>query len=220
MNVSTADTATRFRQLPPLARPAIKIVNWQPTARLMVAGLAFVTIGSQAGVHLRLSIGAAGVAASSAFWLDDHAAVTVASSPTSLPIRRLHRVTVAALAVGLWSVTAVTLATNRAGSFRIVGRALEIGVLVAIALAASAVASTVGDRTTGGIAGAACSIASYATTFLPPQPWLPLPAHPDARGATPRLLATLACAMAVLAYSSRDPTTRKLRNPIRWATNQ
>lgn len=220
MNVSMAFRATRVRQLPPLARLAVKILNWQPTARLMIAGIAFVTIGSQAGVQMRLSIASAGVAASIAFWLDDHAAVTVASSPTSLPIRRLHRVTIAALAVGMWWVAVVTLATNRAGSFQIVGRALEISVLVAVALAASAVASTVGDHTTGGIAGAACSVASYATTFLPPQPWLPLPAYPDAPGATPRLLATLAGAMAVLVYASRDPATRKLRNPIRWATNQ
>ncbi len=220
MNISHAATATRFRQLPPLARPAIKIVNWQSTAGMMVVGLAFVAIGSQAGAQLRMSIAAAGVAACSAFLLDDHAAVTLAASPTSLPVRRLHRVTVAAVAVGLWWVAAVTLATNRAGSFPIVGRALGLCVLVTIALAASAVASSVGDRTTGGIAGAACSIAAYATTFLPPQPWLPLPAHPDAPGATPRLLATLACALAVLAYASRDPATRRLRNPIRWATDQ
>jgi hypothetical protein len=209
MNVSIAARATRFRQLPPLAQPAIKIVNWQPTAWMMVAGLAFVAIGSQAGVQMRMSIAAAGVAASSAFLLDDHAAVTLASSPTSLPIRRLHRVTVAAVAVGLWWVAAVAVATNRSGSFPIVGRAVELCVLVTIALAASAVASSVGDRTTGGIAGAACSIACYATTFLPPQPWLPLPAHPDAPGATPRLLVLLACTMAVLAYTSRDPAARK-----------
>lgn len=220
MNISMADRATRFRQLPPLARPAIKILNWQPTARLMVAGIAYVTIGSQAGVQMRMSIASAGVAASSAFWLDDHAAVTIASSPTSLPIRRLHRITIAAVVVGLWSVAAVTIAANRGGSFPIVGRALELSVLVTIALAASAVASTVGDRTIGGIAGAACSIACYATTFLPPQPWLPLPAHPDTPDAAPRLLATLACTMVALAYSSRDPAIRKLRNPIRWATNQ
>ena len=175
MNVSIAGRATRFRQLPPLARPAIKVVNWQPAARLMVAGLAFVTIGSQAGVQLRLSIAAAGVAASSAFLLDDHAAVTLASSPTSLPIRRLHRVTVAALAVGLWWVAAVSVATNRAGSFPVAGRALELSVLVAIALAASAVASTVGDRTTGGIAGAACSIAVLRHDLPPPAAVAPTP---------------------------------------------
>ncbi len=209
MNVSIAQRTIRLRQLPLLAQPAIKVVNWQPSAWLMVAGLAFVTIGSRADAQLRMSIAAAGVAASTAFLLDDHAAVTLASSPTSLPARRLHRVAVGAIAAGLWWVAAVTLATNRAGSLPIVGRSLELAVLVAIALAAAAVASTVGDRTAGGIAGAACSIAFYATTFLPSQRWLPLPAHPDAPGAAPRLLVTLAGAAAVLAYTSRDPASRR-----------
>ena len=210
VNISVAGAA-RVRQLPPLARPAIKVVNWQPAARLMIAGLAFVTVGSRAGVPLGMSIAGAGVAATSAFLLDDHAAVTLASSPTSLPIRCLHRIIVAALAVGLWWGAAVAVATNRTGRYPLGGQALQLSVLVAIALAASAVASSIGDRTTGGVAGAACSIACYATTFLPPQPWLPLPANPDAPGATPRLLATLIFATAVLAYNSRDPATRTPR---------
>lgn len=214
MNISIAGAAARIRQAPPLARPAIKVVNWQPTARLMIAGLAFVTIGSQAGVPLRLSIAGAGVAATSAFLLDDTAAVTLASSPTSLPIRCLHRIIVAALAVSLWWVAAVALATNRTGRYPVAGQALELSVLVALALAGSALASTIGDRTTGGIAGAACSIACYATTFLPPQPWLPFPADPDGPRATPRLLAVLLFATAVLVYSSRDPAKRTLRSPI------
>jgi hypothetical protein len=173
----------------------------------MIAGIVLVVIGNPANAPLRLSIAGAAVAATSAFLLDDPAAVTLASSPTSLPIRRLHRITLAALAVGVWWIAAVAATTHRAGGFPRAGRALELSVLVAIALAVSAVASTVGDRTTGGIAGAAVSIASYATTFLPSQPWLPIPAHPDAPGATSRLLATLICATAVLAYTSRDPAT-------------
>jgi hypothetical protein len=207
VSVSIASVAARFCQLPLLARPAIKIVNWHPLAQLMAAGLAFMAIGNPAGAPLRMSIAAAGVAATGGFLFDDHAAITLASSPTSLPIRRLHRIAAASVAIGLWWVVAVAITTNRAGSFPVAGRALELCVLVAIALAASAVAAGVGDRTTGGIAGAACSIASYATTFLPPQPWLPLPAHPGGPGATPRLLAVLAGAMAVLAYTSRDPAT-------------
>lgn len=184
----------------------------------MMAGIAFVTIGSPGGVSLRLSVAGAGVAATSAFLLDDDAAVTLASSPTSLPVRRLQRITVAALAVGLWWVAAVSIANRRTRGFPVSGRPLELGVLVAIALAASAVASNVGDRTTGGIAGAGFSIACYATTFLPPQPWLPLPAHPDAPGATLRLVAILVCATAVLAFASRDPAARRPRNPIRGVT--
>ena len=69
----------------------------------------------------------------------------------------------------------------------------------------------------GGIAGAACCMVVHATAYLPPQRWLPLPAHPDAPGATPRLLATLAVALAVLAYMSRDPAARARRIPVRFS---
>ena len=211
MNASITEAAARVRQLPPLVRPAIKVLSWQPMARLMTGGTAFVTIGSRAGVPLRLSVAAAGVAATSAFLLDDHATVTLASSPTSLPVRRLQRVIVAALIVGSWWAGTVALATNRTGGFPVAGRTLELSMLVAIALAASAAATTVGDRTTGGIAGAAATIAAYTTTFLPPQPWLPLPTHPDAPGATLRLVAALGCATAILVHTSRDPATRRRR---------
>lgn len=49
----------------------------------------------------------------------------------------------------------------------------------------------------------------YATAYFSPQRWLPLPAHPDAPGAILRLLVTRVCALAVLAYMSRDPATPK-----------
>ena len=192
-----------------IAPLAIKILNWQPGARLMIVGLAFVAVGNRAGMYTRVSLAGAGVAATSAFLLDDHAAITLASSPTSLPTRRLHLVAVAAFAVGLWWLAAVAVATIRVGSFPLAGHALQLSMLVAVALAASAVAASVGDRTSGGIAGAACCMVVYATAYLPPQRWLPLPAHPDAPGAIPRMLVTLACALAVLAYMSRDPATPK-----------
>lgn len=188
---------------------AIKVLNWQPCGRLMVVGLAFVAIGVRATIYTRLSIAGAGVAATSAFLLDDQAAITLASSPTSLPARRLHRVALAAITVGLWWLAAVAVATIRVGSFPLAGRALQLGMFVAVALAASAVAAGVGDRTTGGFAGAACCMVVYATTYLPPQRWLPLPAQPDTPGATTRLLVALGCALAVLAYMSRDPAASK-----------
>jgi hypothetical protein len=74
-----------------------------------------------------------------------------------------------------------------------------------------AAAMTFGDRTTGGIAGATFTTVVYATTFLPPQSWLPLPSHPDAPGAIPRLLMVLVCATATFACASRDPATQRLR---------
>jgi len=201
-------SAVWLRQMPALARPAARMVSWQPLARVMVAGIAFVLIGSQAGVSLRLSIAAAAVAAASAFLLDDPAAATLAASPTSLPVRRLQRVAVAALAVGLWWTTAISIATHRAGPLPLPGPTLELGVFVAVALAVSAAATTMGDRTAGGIAGAMVTIASFATTFLPSQAWLPFPAESDAPGATLRLLVVLLSASTVLAWASRDPAQR------------
>ena len=190
---------------------AIKVLNWQPGARMMIIGLAFVAVGSRAEVQARLSIACVSVAATSAFLLDDQAAITLAASPTSLPARRLHRVAVASIGVGLWWLVAVAVAAIRVGGFPFTGRALQLGMLVAVALAASAVAARVGDRTSGGIAGAACCMVVYATTYLPPRRWRPLPSHPDAPGATPQHLVALASALAVLAYMSRDPAARARR---------
>ena len=213
--VATPRPIVRPHQMLALARPATRVVSWQPLARVMVAGIAFVTIGSRAGVPFRLSIAGAAVAAASAFLLDDSASVTLAASPTSLPARRLYRVSITAIAVGLWWTAAVSVAIKSAGGFPLRGRALELAMFVTIALAVSATATTMGDRTTGGVAGAVVTIACYSLTFLPSKTWLPLPSNPDAPGATPRLLAVLICATAALTYASHDPATHKPRGPHR-----
>ena len=209
MTPPTVGTSARCRASL-LARPALRVMSWQPLVYVMVAGILIVASGNRAGVHLRLSIAGAAVAAATAFLLDDSAAVTLAASPTSLSLRRLQRVTVAALAVGLWWAAAIAVTTHLVGGFPLRGRALELSVFVAVATAVSATASTMGDRTAGGIAGALFSMAGFATTFLPSRTWLPLPPNPDAPGATSRLLAVLFCAIAVLAWVSRDPARRRL----------
>ena len=94
------------------------------------------------------------------------------------------------------------------GDFPLRGRALELITFVIIALAVSAIASTVGDRIEGGIAGAVIVGVCYAITLLPPWRWLPFPAHPDAAGAQTRLLILLAGALALLAWASSDPARR------------
>lgn len=201
----TSVLGVRGRQASALAGTSARVLKWRPLGQVMLAALAFVAIGSRAGVALRLSIASAAVAAASGFLLDDPAAVTLAASPTSLPLRRLQRVSVVAAAVGLWWAAVAVLATRIGGGFPLRGRALELCVFVAVTLAASATASNLGDRTVGGIAGAACAAGCYAITFLPPRSWLPLPGHPDAPGATSRRLVVLAGAVAVLAWASRDP---------------
>ena len=188
-----------------------RVVAWQPVGRMMVAGMAFVLIGSRSGAAARVTIAGVGVAATTAFLLDDPAAETLAGSPTPLSARRAHRVAIAGLALPLWWAGAAGAAALRGVELPLRSLALDLAVLVTIALAVSAASSAAGDRTGGGIAGATCSVACFASTFLPPRWWLPFPADPMLPGAAPRLIAILALAVALLAWASRDPARRRRR---------
>ena len=178
----------------------------------MVAGMIFVQVGSRGAITWRVTIGGVGVAAATAFLLDDPAAETLAASPTPLSVRRAQRVGIAAMAAALWWTGAVAVVATRVDGAPLAGPALQLCALVAVAVAVSAAATTMGDRSGGGIAGAAFSVACFASTFLPPRWWLPFPPDPSAAGATERWLATLACAIALLAWTSRDPARRPHRD--------
>lgn len=185
----------------------------------MSAGLVLVVGGSRAGAPLRLSIAGAAVAAATAFLVDDPAATTLAASPCSLAGRRRRRVALAILAAGSWWAAAAPVATRLAGPFPLRVRSLELGVLVVVALAASAVASRSGDANPGGIAGAVVAVAAHASTYLPAKPWLPFLPMATAPGASARLLVTLVLATALLVLASGDPARpqgrRALRSPAR-----
>ncbi|CAN5551650.1 hypothetical protein BH24ACT5_BH24ACT5_25160 [soil metagenome] len=211
MMTSMVGGATRWRQAIALAQSSTRVVKWQPTAQVMLFATLFVILGSRAGVLQRLSIAGVAVAAASAFVLDDSAAITLAAVPTSLPVRRFWRVAATVVTITLWWAAAIAVATHQVGYFPLRGRALELIVFVTIALAVSAIASMVGDRIEGGIAGAIIVGVCYALTLLPPWRWLPFPAHPDAAGAHTRLLMILAGALTLLAWASRDPARRPLR---------
>ncbi|HUF98484.1 MAG TPA: hypothetical protein VMM60_10175 [Ilumatobacter sp.] len=194
-----------------LTKPTARITSWQPLAQMMLAGWVLVIIGGRSGALLWLSVAAAAVAATTAFVFDDPAAETLAASPCSLPRRRLQRATIALLGVGIWWVPAVLLARRRAGDLSgmsVVDATLEVGVFVAIALAVSATACRLGDRTGGGIAGAVTTMACFATTFLPHRRWLPLPAD-GAPNPTRHLLVLLAVAVAGIVLASTDPAHRR-----------
>jgi hypothetical protein len=187
-------------------------MRWQPLATTMAAALAFVVVGSRGGAPLRLSVSGAAVAAAAAFLVDDPAAETLAASPRSLPVRRCQRVMIAALAAGVWWSVAAVVAAHAAGSLPLRDRPLEMATLVVLALAGAALARQAGDGTPGGIAGAVVAVAIYATTYLPPEPWLPFPRAAGAPGATPRLLATFVVAACGLTHTSRDPARRRARS--------
>jgi len=171
----------------------------------MVAGIALIAVGSRAGVMSRWSFAAAMVAATTAFVLDDPAGSTLAATATSLPVRRLLRASAAVVAAGLWWIGAVALATHRVGAVPMRALTLEFATFVAVALAASAAAARLGDRTGGGYAGAIVALVYFATGFLPSQPWLPFPSEPTAPGAVARLAVILVVAVTALAATSRDP---------------
>jgi hypothetical protein len=188
-----------------LVRSTFRVTSWQPLARVMAAGIAFVFIGSRSGTEARLTVAGVGVAATTAFLLDDSAAETVAASPTPLSARRAQRIAIAAVAVALWWAAATTAAAAQVDGLALAGPTLEVGVLVLVAVGVSAAAATMGDRTAGGVTGAVVSVSCFALTLLPSRWWLPFPHDPTEPGATPRWLALLACSVALLAWTSRDP---------------
>jgi hypothetical protein len=209
MTVSVADVSRRMRQVPALGPASVRVVTWTPMVGAMVAGTLFVALGSRAAVPMSLSVAGAGLAAAGGFLLDDPASVTLAASPTSRRSRALLRVSVAALGAGLGWAGAVAVATQRAGGLPLRGATLQLVALVATALAVSAVASSVGDRTAGGIAGAVVTIGCFASTFLPPKAWLPFPADPNGPGAKLRLIGVLGVALVVLFVGTGDPVRRR-----------
>ncbi len=210
MTTAPPGAVLRWHQVRALARPATRTVPWKPLARAMVAGIAIIAVGSRVGVMSRLSFAAAVVAATTAFVLDDPAGSTLAATATSLPVRRLLRASAAVVAAGLWWFGAVALAAHRVGAVPMRALTLEFATFVAVALAASAGAARLGDRTGGGYAGAIVTLVCFASTLLPPQPWLPLAAAPTAPGATARLAAVLVIAITVLVMASRDPASPRL----------
>ena len=207
---SRAATARRMRHLLALSLPTARVLTWRPLFWSIVGASAYLVVGNPAGLETRLAIAGAAVGATSGFLLDDPAAVTLAATPAPLPMRTLHRVTMATVSIGLWWIGAASFVSVRSGGFPLVGRSLELAALSAIALATSAFAATSGDKTSGGIAGAVAALCCYAATFLPPQPWLPLPSNPDDPGASFRLTTAVLVAVAALWFMSRDPARRKM----------
>ena len=197
------------RQWTALVRPSIRVVTWQPMARAQLAGIVFISLANKPSADQRLSIAGAAVAATSAFVLDDPATSTLGAAPTSLPRRRIQRATFAGVSIATWWIMVATITSVRSSSdLAPTSRTIELGTLVAIALAVSAVASAAGDRTTGGIAGALFVGVWFALSLLPPSRWLPFVAHPGTAGARTQSIVVLGCALTLLALASRDPACR------------
>jgi hypothetical protein len=199
------------RQVPHMVRALPATAPVTPLLAVIGAAVAAVVHAGADGpaATARFRMGGALVAASTGFVLDDTAAVTLASSPTTLAARRAVRAATSIVTVVCWWVAMaayVDARTGRAVTFG--GGLLELVTLALVSLGVSAWAARVSDDGTGGMAGAGAALVCFGTAHLPPRWWWPMSADTGSPGALRRLAVTLLVAVGVLAIASRDPARR------------
>ncbi|MFD2094037.1 hypothetical protein [Blastococcus deserti] len=206
-----AVAGARIRQLPLLVRPYLRAVRWQPS--LGAAALAALLVGWKAddlaepgtgtlvlrGVAVLLGLGAA-------FLLDDAAADTLASSPTSLAWRRSSRLVVAAALAGVPWVLAVVWVDTRAGSLPIAGLSIEFTAMLALALAAAAGIARWTDTREPGVLAAPVTSGLVLVIVRLPERWaLLVGPGPMWAAAHQRWTLVLVTAVLLLLWCNRDP---------------
>lgn len=205
--------AIRRRQWPLMTRLVPQVASWRPfAAATAIAATLILLAPNPAAASMRLRIGAAIMAASIAFALDDTAAATLASSPMTRLARRSVRVVSALVALGVSWVGLAVFADALTGSgYPPLSAALEMGAIAALALAASAVACHRSDDDSGGIAGLGVALGCFATSYLPDRWWWPLAADPASPAGIRRLLGVLTVAGLLGVVASLDPARRRGR---------
>lgn len=202
-------SAGRVRQLLALTRALPRVAPWRPFAvGAAVFSLLVMRASTPDAALSRLRVGAAVVAACAAFVLDDAAAPTLASAPTTLRARRAVRTVVALVALAVWWVAVALAADASTGSGRPSnGAALEMLALVAVALAVASLAAR-REEAARGFVGATVALACFASAFLPPRWWWPLTPDPASASGTQRLIVLLAVASVAWLAASVDPARR------------
>lgn len=147
------------------------------------------------------------------FVLDDPAAVTLESSPTSLPSRRGLRLGLLAAVLGLGTILQLAVAVHEArGSHLPIGAWLvEDAAFVIVTLAVAAFAQRVLPERAGGAAAAPTGLVLLVVVGALMQlgPWLTaVPGGPQSE----RWWLVVAAAFAVLARLSRDQGAPRLRD--------
>lgn len=201
----------RLRQLPPMAAALPRVASWAPLACAGVAGLAVVGLTGSAsgGLVFQLRLSGACVAASAAWVLDDPAAATLASSPTTLVARRAIRVAGAVACVAVWWAAAIVLAGLRADNVAVLSLTRELVALTALSVLGAVGAPRWSGEGLGASAGAFVAIGWFALSFLPRLGGVPLPPDPLRPGNAGRVLAVAAVAVGLALLLSRDPANRR-----------
>ena len=177
----------RARQTALLLLPSLRTMGWP--AIIGAAAVAAGLLALPGPDDLLLLLGAATVAASVAFVVDDAAEATIAAVPLKLLARRLVRLGTALPLVGtLWAL--IVWSGDSGG-------AVATLVLAALATVAVAVAALY-----GGVAGAMAPLAVIVVAFVLPER---LALFDGSDAATARWFVLLGIAVAVFCAASRDP---------------
>ena len=194
-----------IRQAALLARPTARTLSWAPLAGGSALALALVALTDPSVTELRVV--AVAICVGAAFILDDAAAVTVASAPTPLLVRRALRVGLAlAPLAALWA-----LLSWLAGGVASSAVSLELAAL-AVTLAGAAIAARIRADGRGGVAAGPALLTLLAAAFLLlPSRWGLFPAgprDPSWTAAHQRWTLIMLAGVLGLLWASRDPGQR------------
>lgn len=179
----------------------LRAFRWQPLAVAVGVALPLTRLG-RADVDVRAALVVALLGIGAAFAYDDPAAVTLASSPTSLGRRRAGRVVVlCALLVAAWLPLGVLLAIETPAGVPVGDIVVVLATVVAVVLAAAARVLVDAPAESGGAVAAAFGPLFLVVASLLPSRWALFPIE----GHEVRWLAVLLGAAGLVAMAGRDP---------------
>ncbi len=214
----TGIAAVRLRQVPVLLGPLASAVRWQPLLGAVgLAGLLLVLTAEDLDADGPAVLALRGVAAllalGAAFVLDDEAADTLASSPSTLAWRRSQRVViVVALAGPAWALA--LLAVKWLGAEPpVAGLTLELAALLALSVACAAGIAHRGHPENSGVLATPLVVGIVLAAFRLPQKWaLLVSPGPAWEAAHQRWAVLLTLSVAVVLLCNRDPAAADARH--------
>jgi len=196
----------RARQAALLARPVARTLPW--LALVAAAALAFAVVRLGDAQTLQVRLAALALCVGAAFLLDDPAAETIQSVPTPLLVRRLLRLALAAPALAASWVLVLQPAVH-APAWELT---LELGALLALAVAVAALIARGPGPALGGVAGGPAVLVLFGLAALLPHRWallVPGPEDPRWTTAHARWAFVLAAGLGALVWASLDPVRRR-----------
>lgn len=181
--------------------------RWQPLAVAVGAALPLTRLGN-VDVNERAALIVALLGIGAAFAFDDSAAVTLASSPTSLGRRRARRIALLSLLlVAAWLPLAVLLVIETPVGLPVRDIVVVLVTVVAVVLAVAAYLLVQAPTESGGAVAAAFGPLFLVVASLLPSRWALFPVD----GHETRWLVVFLGAAGLVVSAGRDPA-----RPLRW----